>query len=142
MQAENNFPTEVRVVVEIISKSVEMLVASCRAHEPYPELDKLCKYVQWIADFKQFERASAEYMQRIKDENEASVLNARRDFRIKHAYLRERILWDWCPFWQVLSTHPDFLKTLPTLPWNHDGLCYNALPFSRLFLFDGRGNIS
>lgn len=82
----------IRPFVDVISKSVESLVASCMAKQPFPDLDHLCNYIQWTADFKRFQKASKEYMQRVRYENEALIENARRDFRVKHAHLRETII--------------------------------------------------
>ena len=116
-QSDPTVPEGVRAV---ITASIDLLVASRAAEESYPELDDLCRYIQWTIDRANFEVNSVAYIEEVIAQNDASVTLAREEFRLKTARRQEEILWDWCPFWHVLSMAKAIICGLPPLPWVHD----------------------
>ena len=119
-QVDKSLPNNMKAVRDRISRSIEKLVASMTAREPYPELDDLCSYVQWVKDYAAYEKENSEFKERVQAENRADLQVAMTEFRRKHAWTIEQIVWDWCPFWQILMDNPDVLRELPSLPWTHD----------------------
>ncbi|KAG0627733.1 hypothetical protein M758_2G224100 [Ceratodon purpureus] len=119
-KTDKNLPNNLKAVRDRISTSIENLVASMTAKEPYPELDALCAYVQWVKEYATYEKENLEFRERVEAENRADLEIAMAEFRRQHAWTIEQIVWDWCPFWQILMDNPDVLKDLPSLPWIHD----------------------
>ena len=122
-QADKNLPEDIKAIKHSISAAMDLLVASRGANKPYPELRKVCAYLQWIRDYDKFIETSREYIKRRKAEINAKVSGAKAEFREKNAMLRERIIWEWCPFWKILRDHEEIFQQLPALPWRHDGQC-------------------
>lgn len=123
-----------------ISATMDLLVASRGANVPYPELNKVCAYLQWTRDYAQFVETSRNYIQTKKAEINAKVSKAREEFREKHALIREKILWDWCPIWRILADRKQLMEELPALPWSHHSnhslaLFQNCLCFLQLISF-------
>lgn len=83
--------------------------------------------MHWTIDYARFEEKSKNYPMHVEAENTATVDQARADFREKNAMIRERILWDWCPFWRVLEANKGIFDRLPPLPWSHDSKSTNLL---------------
>ena len=103
-----------------ITATMDLLVASRGANEAYPELHKVCAYLQWTRDYARFLETSRDYIKTKKAEINAKVLRAREEFREQNAMLRETVLWDWCPLWRILSDRKEIFDRLPSLPWKHD----------------------
>lgn len=122
-KCDKHLGEEVKAIREDISASMDQLVASRVANEPYPELEQMCAYLQWTIDFSRFKEESKGYMQRMKDESKAMVDRARIEFREKNAMLREKILWDSCLIWLVLAANEEVFAKLPHLPWSLDSKC-------------------
>ena len=119
-QADRNLHEDIKAVRHSISAAMDLLVASRGANEPYPELEKVCAYLQWTRDYATFLETSRDYIKTKKAEINAKVSGAREDFREKNAMLREKIIWEWCPIWRILIDHKDIFERLPALPWRHD----------------------
>lgn len=108
------------MVRDQVSAAMDSLVASRGAGEPYVDLDNVCAYFQWTIDHARFQVESKNHVTRAEAENEAMMDQARAGFRLKNALLRERVLWEWCPFWRVLEARTGVFSQLPPLPWSHD----------------------
>ena len=120
-QADKNLPEDIKAVRHSISSAMDLLVASRGANEAYPELDKVCAYLQWTRDYAKFLETSRDYIKRKKAEINAKVSGARDEFREKNAMLREKVIWEWCPFWRILiDPFDEIFQQLPPLPWRHD----------------------
>lgn len=136
LQADKNLPSTLKAVRDRISESIDNLVASMTAKEPYPELSALCSYVQWVKDYATYEKENVEFKARVEAENRADLKLAMTEFRRQHAWTIEQIVWDWCPFWQILMANPDVLKELPSLPWAHD----REIPIMHSLAFTGQSS--
>lgn len=108
---------------ESISAAVESLVTSCVERVQYPDLDNVCRYVQYKKEYARFLEERDLYNAKVIEEQEAAVEQARSSFRIQNAALVEQVAWDWCPFWRVLTSADGILNAaVPRLPWVHDSM--------------------
>lgn len=95
--------------------------------EPYPDVDQLCAHQQWMVDYAEFQRLSDDYSEKVRMEIEARVAEARKEFHVANARLREQILWDWCPIWLILNSHEEVVRALPAMPWTHGSTLLKTL---------------
>lgn len=104
-QSDKNLTEEVKSIRDTISASMDTLVADRGAGEPYRGLDEVCKYFQWSVDNTRLEEDYKNAVARTKEDNLATVEGVVYEFRKKNSLLREQILWEWSPLWQVLSAN-------------------------------------
>lgn len=110
-----------KAMVEGATASIEDLVQCVEDGVPYGDLEGLGLYVQWTLDVETFERDTVAYNEEVLSRSEKQANEARFDFRLMNANLREEIIWDWCPLWRILIANEAVLYRVPPLPWSHDG---------------------
>lgn len=120
VQSTKTLTDEVKSIRDTISASMDSLVADRGAGESYSGLDEVCKYFQWPVDNARLEEEHKNVVARVKEENLAMVEGVVLEFRKQNALLREQILWEWSPLWQVLSANEWVLQQLPEPPWSHN----------------------
>lgn len=119
-QSDKTLTEEVKSVRDTISASMDSLVADRGAGEPYSGLDEVCKFFQWSVDNARLEDEHKNAVAKAKEEKLAMVEGAVLEFRKQKALLREQILWEWSPVWQVLSANEWVFQRLPEPPWCHN----------------------
>ena len=78
MQRLKNLPDSIMVVRDTITASIESLVKSTIAEEPYPDVDQLCAYHQRTVDYGKFLQLNKDYFEKVKMETEAYAAQARK----------------------------------------------------------------
>ena len=104
-----------------VSLAIDNLVETVEAGTPYKDLDALSAYIQWTKDSADYEvalRAHEAELRNAKRRREAVAIS---EFRASNGRMCEDVRWCWSPLWNVLSLEEDLLRTLPPLPWRHDG---------------------
>jgi hypothetical protein len=107
-----------------VSSSLEALACSVREGKAFDEARALGDYIQWRVDQQRWDMEKSEYdrvLGRLQAHADMAVVTAAADYMREHAYEEEAAMWDWCPVWHAITGLDEIRKSLPPLPFKHDG---------------------